>query len=291
MLSGPELALVGRLDLVYRRPHGGLYAGARRSPRSARSPELSDFRPYAPGDDVRQIDWRAYARLEKLMLRLFVAEEEACLNVVLDASGSMTMGDPSKWAVARGLAAALTCIGLTAMDRVQVGALRGSHLPGLRGRAATTRVWSFLEAMETGGGAGPADLDGLRWPRPGLTVVLSDFLADSGGGEGPASWAPAVAGLRARRQEPVLWQLLAPLEERPDLSGDLKLVDVEAGRKRELTITPGLRAEYARALAAHRAALARAAEAAGGRFLRTSSADGIEASMLAGLRAGVLRRR
>src|SRR5258707_307432 len=83
------LSLLGRLDLAYRRPRSGLYAGERRSPRSARSPEFSDFRAYVAGDDYRQIDWGAYARLEKLVLRLYVAEEEACLNLVLDASASM----------------------------------------------------------------------------------------------------------------------------------------------------------------------------------------------------------
>src|ERR1051326_2733834 len=115
VLSAAELTLLGRLDLAYRRPQSGLYAGERRSPRTARSAEFSDFRPYVAGDDFRQIDWRAYARLEKLMLRLYVAEEEACLNVVLDASGSMALGTPPKWPLARRLAAALAFVGLAAM--------------------------------------------------------------------------------------------------------------------------------------------------------------------------------
>src|SRR3981081_4789943 len=106
MLTTAELNLLGRLELASRRPQRGLYAGERRSPRAARSPEFSDFRPYVSGDDFRQIDWRAYARLEKLILRLYVAEEEACLNVVLDTSASMALGDPPKWPAARRPAAA-----------------------------------------------------------------------------------------------------------------------------------------------------------------------------------------
>src|SRR5437016_1890289 len=101
MLTAAELGLLNRLDLAYRRPQSGLYAGERRSPRAARSPEFSDFRPYVSGDDFRQIDWSAFARFEKLMLRLYVAEEEACLNVVLDCSGSMGLGEPPKWTAAR----------------------------------------------------------------------------------------------------------------------------------------------------------------------------------------------
>ncbi len=283
MLSAADLTLLGRLDLAYRRPQSGLYAGERRSPRSARSPEFADFRPYVSGDDFRQIDWRAYARLEKLMLRLYVAEEEACLNVVLDTSGSMALGEPVKWPAASRLAAALAFLGLAGMDRVQVGTLAGSRIPPLRGRDGVSRVWGFLEGLQPGGEAAPGDLRRLRWTRPGVTVVISDFLVEG-------DWAPPLTGLAARRQEPVLWQVLAPDEERPPISGDLKLVDVESELARELTITPGLLGEYQRALAAHREVLARAALAAGGRFLHTDSADDLEATMLAGLRSGVLRR-
>lgn len=284
MLTAAELILLGRLDLAYRRPHSGLYAGERRSPRAARSPEFADFRPYVSGDDFRQIDWRAFARFEKLMLRLYVAEEEACLNVVLDTSGSMALGEPEKWPSARRLAEALGFLGLSAMDRVQIGTLAGSHLPPLRGRDGVARIWRFVDGQAIGGESGPEHLRQLRWLRPGLTVVVSDFLVEN------AAWGPALASLRTRRQEPVLWQVLAPDEEQPTISGDLKLVDAESARTRELTITPRLLGEYRRALAAHRAALLRSVQAVGGRFLHSSSADDLEATMLAGLRAGVVIR-
>jgi uncharacterized protein (DUF58 family) len=236
------------------------------------------------GDDFRQIDWGAYARLEKLMLRLYVAEEEACLNVVLDPSASMALGEPAKWPAARRLSAALGFLGLAAMDRVQVGALGGGRVPPLRGRDGVSRVWAFLGSLEPAGGAGPDELRRLHWLRPGVTVVVSDFLAED------ASWAQPLAALASRRQEPVLWQVLAPDEEHPTIAGDLKLVDHETERTRELTITPGLVGDYLRALAAHRAALTRAVQAAGGRFLCSSSDDDLETMMLAGLRAGVVRR-
>src|SRR5262249_45008904 len=163
MLTAGELTLLGRLDLAHRRPQSGLYAGERRSPRSARSPEFSDFRPYVAGDDFRQIDWGAYARLGKLMLRLYVAEEEACLNVIVDGSASMALGDPPKWPAARRLAAALGFLGLAAMDRVQVGSLDGGRVPPLRGRDGVSRIWSFLGELEPRGTAGPEELRRLRW--------------------------------------------------------------------------------------------------------------------------------
>lgn len=289
MLSAAELALLARLDLAYRRPTRGLYSGERRSPRSARSPEFSDFRPYVPGDDFRHIDWRAFARLERLTLRLYVAEEEAAVNVVLDASESMALGEPPKWQSARKLAAALAFLGLAGMDRVVVGTLDGRSIPPLRGRDGVSRIWGFLEGLEPAGESGPTELARQRWLRPGMTVLISDFLSGDPD-TGPLDWGPALAGLRTRRQEPVLWQMLAPDEERPVLAGDFKLVDAESGRHREITITPGVLVEYDRALTALRTRLSQAAGAAGGRFVHSDSASDLEATMLAGLRFGVVRR-
>jgi uncharacterized protein (DUF58 family) len=288
VLTPAELALLSRLDVSYRRAVRGLYAGERRSPRAARSPEFADFRAYVPGDDFRQIDWRAYARLERLVLRLYVAEEEACLNVLLDTSASMATGSPPKWPAAQRLAAALAFLGLAGMDRVLVGTLAGGHLPALRGRDGVARIWSFLRELGPEGRAGPESLQRQRWTRPGLTVIVSDFLVDEDGRA--AEWASALADLAWRRQEPVLWQCLAPDEEQPRLFGDWKLIDVESGRERELTVTPALLEEYRERLERHREGLRRAARAAGGRFLASTSDLDLEATMAAGLRAGVVRR-
>jgi hypothetical protein len=116
-----------------------------------------------------------------------------------------------------------------------------------------------------------------------MTVVVSDFLVED-------PWGPPLAALRRRRQEPVLWQLLAPDEEQPTLSGDLKLVEAESNQQRELTITQGLVQEYLEALAAHRRSLSRAAESAQGRFVHSSSSNELEETMLAGLEARVIKR-
>jgi len=284
VLDPAELNLLGRLDLGYRRAVAGLYAGERRSPHAARSPEFADFRPYVAGDDFRQIDWRAFARLERLMLRLYVAEEEATLNILLDDSESMAMGAPPKFPAARRLAAALAFLGLSAMDRVTLGTTSGAVLPAVRGREGVNRVWRFLRDAHSSGEGRPDRLAELRWLRPGMTVVISDFLLEDG------RWAPALASVRARRQEPVLWQVLGPDEEHPGLAGDLRLIDVESQLDRELTITPALIHDYEMALKQHRDTLIRASQGAGGRFVSSLSSHDLEGFMVAGLRAGVVRR-
>jgi len=285
VLNPTDMALLRRLDLAHRQPARGLFPGQRRSARSSRSPEFADFRPYAAGDDIRQIDWRAYGRLDRLMLRTYVAEEEAAVNVVLDASSSMALGDPPKWQAARRLGAGLALLALNAMDRAAVGVMGGGDVftPHLRLGGGTSRLLDFVTRIDPGGEAGPDQLARLRWLRPGLTIVISDFLVEG-------SWEPALVALGKAGQEAVLWQVLAPEEEAPQLRGDLRLVDAETGRRQEMTITSRVLAEYRKALADLRQELLRQATAAGGRFLHTSSADGLEATMLTALRAGVVRR-
>ena len=85
-------ATLDRLDLVSRKVFAGKLPGERRSKRRGRSVEFDDFRNYAPGDDLRHIDWNVYARLDRLFIKLFREEEDLALHVVVDVSASMQAG-------------------------------------------------------------------------------------------------------------------------------------------------------------------------------------------------------
>src|SRR5215467_3905074 len=125
------------LALTGRRVPSGRAAGQWRSRASGSSAEFSDYRTYAPGDEFRRIDWNAYARLERLFVRLYRAEEDLSLSVLLDTSASMAWGRPSKVRLAAQLAGALTFVGLHSGDRVSLATCRdaqlGDRLHGLRG--------------------------------------------------------------------------------------------------------------------------------------------------------------
>src|SRR5438132_4834097 len=109
-----ELALITRKAMATGRP------GRRRSPLAGSSMEFSDYRRYAPGDDFRRIDWRAYARLERLFLRVFEAEENLTVTILLDCTDSMQHGRPSTATLAMQLAAALAYVALKCEDNVIV---------------------------------------------------------------------------------------------------------------------------------------------------------------------------
>ncbi len=111
-----DAALIARLDLLTladRRPRRGVAAGPRRSPAMGNSVEFRDFREYYPGDDFRRVDWNAFARLDRLFLRQYAAEENAMVTLVLDISASMQAGMPAKIDLARRLCGALAYVAST----------------------------------------------------------------------------------------------------------------------------------------------------------------------------------
>src|SRR5438128_10511876 len=122
-LDADILQRLDSLALLTRRPMATGSPGRRRSPLAGASMEFADYRRYAPGDDFRRIDWRAYARLERLFLRIFEAEENLTVTLLVDCSDSMYHGTPSKATLAMRLAAALAYVALKCEDRVIVGAL------------------------------------------------------------------------------------------------------------------------------------------------------------------------
>ena len=244
-LLEPEfLRKLEQLSLVSRRIFAGQMKGERRSTRRGTSVEFADYRNYTVGDDPRRIDWNTYARLERLFLKLFVEEEDLHVYLLLDGSASMQFGSPSKFDYARRLAASLGYIGLTGYDRVGA-AVFGSRIvrrfSPVRGRQQVFQYFQFLAgAAPEGATSLAASLRefALRTRRPGLAIIISDFL-DPG-------WEEGIKVLLHRRFHLALIQVLDREELRPSFVGDLKLRDCETGEEREITVSPALQREYQR---------------------------------------------
>src|SRR5919206_3238173 len=148
-----------RLTLLLRSPVRGGLKGGRRSVKRGQSVEFADYRDYALGDDLRQLDWNVYARLEKLFVKLFVEEEDVTVTFVVDASASMAAGRPPKLLFAKRAAAALGYIGLASEDRVAVSVLGGRSArrqASLRGSGRVFRLLANLSSIEPADG--PTDL-------------------------------------------------------------------------------------------------------------------------------------
>jgi uncharacterized protein (DUF58 family) len=238
-----------RLLLIMKAPVRGGLKGGRRSVKRGQSVEFADFRDYALGDDLRQLDWNVLARLEKLFIKLYVEEEDVTIHFLLDASASMAAGSPQKLLFAKRAAAALGYIGLASEDRVAVTALvarAGRRQVALRGSGRVFRLLSALSAISTADG--PTDLvasvrhAAAQLSGRGVIVLLSDLLD-------PAA-DKVIRDLAATGSELIVLHILSPDELDPSLEGDVRLVDVESGDGIDVTIDLATLDDYKARLAA-----------------------------------------
>jgi uncharacterized protein (DUF58 family) len=207
--------------------------------RRGSSAEFHEHRPYEPGDDLRRIDWLAFARSGQPVTKLFRAEEDVVVRLVLDASASLDFGTPSKLEAARRVAAAVAYLALSSGQRGELWVARVSderrlpfeRMPPRRGRGGITALLRDLSRVTAGG---RTDLAAAvravveYSPRPGLILVISDFLDP-----GPVTSALALS--RASGHDLGLVQVLDPSELEPDLEGDLALVDAESDQSLDVT--------------------------------------------------------
>ena len=242
------------LHVVSRRAFVGQSRADRLAPKRGRGLEFADHRAYSAGDDFRHIDWKAYQRLGRLLLRLFDEEQDLPIYLFIDSSRSMA--EPAKFDQARRIAAALCYIGLAHLDRVTLlpfdVKLGDETQPG-RGKGRIFRVFELLEQLET---AGPTDLReafkkfGSRTRQRGLAVVISDFLD-------PQGFEPGLKMLASMGHDVFVVHIASEKDRDPGALGDVRFVDAETGELRDVDVTPGLADAYGSAWSAHQVELER----------------------------------
>lgn len=225
MLSASEVRQLERLSLAS--SAAAPASGARLARARGHGLEFTDYRAYQPGDDPRSIDWTVDARLRQLVVRVYQAEGHTRLHLLVDVSGSMGIGVPSKLTLARRLAAALAFVAVERRDPVGVALFDGrvrTMLPPSGGRRQFLRVFQSMQSAEaTGRSHANAALQtyGSAVRGPGLAVVLSDFL----GGGTPLE---GLSYLLYRGLTPAVVQILADEDEVPVFDDEeVELVDSE----------------------------------------------------------------
>ncbi len=190
------------------------------------SVEFADYRNYCPGDDLRHVDWNVYRRMGKLFVRLFRAESELTLHVLVDTSRSMGFGEADKLEFARRVAAALAFVGVASLDRVSLATFSDrlhTVIPSRRGRP---HLFHIFEALEETQPSGHSDLNqALRQyadhsRTSGLAVVLSDCFDPRGLEEG-------LRYLAYKRFEVSLIHVMAAEEIEPRIEPGAELRDLE----------------------------------------------------------------
>lgn len=194
----------------------GYVAGRHRSPYHGFSVEFAEHREYAPGDDLRYLDWKVFGRTDKFYLKRFQEETDLTCGLLVDASESMRYRSDraawSKWECAQCTAAALAYLVLHRQDRVGLTVFSEQAQTVLRPDAGASRFKDVVQALEAASPAGGTVLGRVlhetaeRYRRRGLIVVLSDFFAPLG------DVSVGLRHLRHRRHDVIAVQILDPQE-------------------------------------------------------------------------------
>lgn len=221
-LPPDTLARLGRCEVLARGVVEGFISGKHKSPFKGFSVEFAEHRQYAPGDDLRNLDWRVLARKDRYYIKQYIEETNMRATLLLDASGSMAYaGDAaarregvplSKFAYAQYLAAVLGYLLIGQQDAAGLVTFDTALRAYLPARARTSQVRSILETLERtepGGETGLSDVFhdiAERIPRRGLVIILSDLYDD------PAALINALHHFRYRRHDVLLFHIVADEE-------------------------------------------------------------------------------
>ena len=242
-------AFLKKIEYLYvmsKKVFTGHLRAERKTRKVASGIEFADHRNYAPGDDLRALDWRVYGRTEKLLVRLFEEKEDLSIYFLIDCSGSMNFNDDVKLNYAKKMAAALGYIGLCNQDRVSFIAFNGKvieRMPPTSGRGQIFKIFTFLEKLRGEGATSFEDsfkTFASENRRRGVAVVISDFY-------NPEGYEKALNFLHYQQFETYVVHVMDEKEFSTDVHGDVSLVDEETGEHLDLTMTPRLAAKYKKA--------------------------------------------
>jgi uncharacterized protein (DUF58 family) len=281
------LARLERLHLCSRRIFSGRINAKHVSKKLGTGTEFADHRAYAPGDDLRLLDWNVYGRTNKLYTKLFRQEEDRNLFFLVDVSASMA-AEAGKFDYARRLAAAVANIGLNEMDRVfLLGFSDGITVsrPVLRGRRVVVEALQFLSQLKAGGQTDfvklARDFSAMHGRKEGMVLIVSDFLDLDG-------VIPGLDALFGMGFEVLALQVVTPAELKPNLLGEWRLANPEGGKPYTVHLTRRTLARYRNAMAAHGDRLRRHLAARRGGYVRALTSTPLEDMILKELRAGHL---
>ncbi len=224
--------------------------GPAQTPAAGHTREFKDHRHYARGDDYRSIDWRVFARLDRLFVRVFEEIQEYHVHVLLDRSTSMIEPCPRKRREALRLTVALGFLALSGGHRLSLHSISDTcrrELPPLKGQG---HIHGLVEHCRQLTFSGTSDLAAslprfsASNERRGIVFVITDCL-----GTDPTLTIPSLKIIRSWPAESHLIHIIDPAEREPTIEGEIRLEDVETAEQRRIWLTKDDLARYRAAFA------------------------------------------
>ena len=220
------LQQVEALQVILKNNVAGLFGGNHQSKTFGSSCEFADYRDYIPGDDITKIDWNAYARFEKLYLKLYLDERQLHTRIYIDASRSMDYGNCKKADVALKIAATLAYLSICEMDKVSIYYIKNNivHevISSIVGKESFYNQIGKLNDIEFSEDCFISDsiLPTKVGYGDGMSIILSDFLTDN-------NYESAIDYFVGRRRDLFCFQILSKEELKPTIRGKVHFFDSE----------------------------------------------------------------
>jgi uncharacterized protein (DUF58 family) len=243
LFSEEFLKKLDRLVYLSKKIPSGTSQGIQKTYRKGSSLEFHDYRTYNRGDDIKSIDWNVWERLGQLVLKIYSADLNRNVSIIIDTSESMGTGFHDKLTFSLKTAAALGYIGMKNQDRVSVISINETvvdYMKPSQGKGNIISLYNFLSTLKA---SGKTDLSGAlknfasRSPANSIVIILSDLLDYKGLKEG-------LYHLVYNKLDVVIIHILSDEDLLPDFSGPVRLRDSETGSVIDLTFNKEILKEY-----------------------------------------------
>ncbi len=242
-----------RVDLLARRKVSSIYMGSRRSIRQGRGIEIADYREYYPGDDFRSIDWRVYARTERLYIRRFEEEKDLTLHILLDSSASMdfSVAGMRKFDYAGSIAAGFAYIAVNRYEKFASALFSDRITDIMQPKKGKMHFFRMVELLDSSIQKGKTDIERCIEQYTNMIksrsfiVVISDFI------EPIESLEYAIYRIAKYSKEAILIQTLDPGEISLKWTDDIKFEDMESLESERTFLSPDFRERYRERLEEH----------------------------------------
>jgi uncharacterized protein (DUF58 family) len=242
-----------RLDLLARRKVSSVYMGSRRSVRQGRGIEIADYREYYPGDDFRSIDWRVYARTERLYIRRFEEEKDLTLHILIDSSASMDFSTARmrKFDYAGSIAAGFAYLAANKYEKFAYALFSDRLADIVQPKKGKMHFFRMVELLDNAIQRGKTDLERCIEQYTNMIksrsfiIVVSDFI------EPIESLEYAIYRIAKYSKEAILVQTLDPGEIRLEWTDDIKFEDMESSESERTFLSPDFKERYLNRLREH----------------------------------------
>lgn len=269
MINLDFLKHLNRLSLIINKRITSNYLGERESINPGEGLVFKDYRIYAPGDDIKHIDWNVYARSDNLFLRMFESERNLTIHVVLDMSASMNFGRPIKksdFADMLGIGFAYMALKNNEKFVISTFSDKLDVFKAQKGKGQLMKIVDYLNRKEA---SGTSNLEASlgkykKWiGSRSLIIIVSDFLYD----------LKEIRSIlhKLKRNDIKLIQVLDQTESRLNLEGDFRLKDLESNSILRTFIGPFLRKRYFNKLEEHNTKIKEACAEVGAQFYSVST--------------------